>query len=523
MSDLILTSLAFFVSGSMRLHSFAFHASVPIVPSSQVQLHPSLQPKLVGPRTARLWHYAAPYSVSSGYGLFRRMTGVGNRDAAFRDQWQEQQQEEKERAALLLVQEQGGAETEAANAMAPTITAAATTQPGESRQWAWLYPGPPSVVGRPEVVLEGLIPGTGHFGVPEKWVEIPFLYKPSDPYGNLPWVAPHQPRLDWQMWFAALSAYQNEPWFVHLAAKLLSTTTATASATTNADTDSSNALSSTKSNGSGNSGTDKRSSRGSPCPSVLDLLDAANYPFNASTGPPAAVRASRYAYDFTRLNTPWAQHQANPSLVPAPLWLDKIWKVVESWLNDDEDYRNIADANGALKNQDAASVPMKGMFPVDKESDRGHGQSSSVHQSPTMFNSSSAVWTRRYVGSYLPAISLSDPSLNAFLAHHGFPPAERGCARPNLNNFAEACTGVSKSSVGSSSSSSSSSRRRSSGDDAAKVSTAALGGRESVCNAIVASVARARLLKHRPGYEWRAAAAVMALLVLLRARKSRDS
>ena len=34
-------------------------------------------------------------------------------------------------------------------------------------------------------------------------------------------AAPHQPRLDWQMWFAALGSYQNNPWFVHLAYKLL--------------------------------------------------------------------------------------------------------------------------------------------------------------------------------------------------------------------------------------------------------------------------------------------------------------
>lgn len=34
-------------------------------------------------------------------------------------------------------------------------------------------------------------------------------------------AAPHQPRLDWQMWFAALGSYQHNPWFVHLVYKLL--------------------------------------------------------------------------------------------------------------------------------------------------------------------------------------------------------------------------------------------------------------------------------------------------------------
>lgn len=33
--------------------------------------------------------------------------------------------------------------------------------------------------------------------------------------------APHQPRLDWQIWFAALGSYEYNPWFVHLVFKLL--------------------------------------------------------------------------------------------------------------------------------------------------------------------------------------------------------------------------------------------------------------------------------------------------------------
>jgi hypothetical protein len=43
------------------------------------------------------------------------------------------------------------------------------------------------------------------------WVEVPFLYKPTSIYQPLPMVAPFQPRLDWQMWFAALSSYEREP------------------------------------------------------------------------------------------------------------------------------------------------------------------------------------------------------------------------------------------------------------------------------------------------------------------------
>ncbi|MEN8183184.1 MAG: lipase maturation factor family protein, partial [Myxococcota bacterium] len=34
-------------------------------------------------------------------------------------------------------------------------------------------------------------------------------------------VAPHQPRLDWQMWFAALRGCRRSPWFASFAARLL--------------------------------------------------------------------------------------------------------------------------------------------------------------------------------------------------------------------------------------------------------------------------------------------------------------
>jgi hypothetical protein len=34
-------------------------------------------------------------------------------------------------------------------------------------------------------------------------------------------VAPHQPRLDWQMWFAALGTYRQNPWFVNFLIRVL--------------------------------------------------------------------------------------------------------------------------------------------------------------------------------------------------------------------------------------------------------------------------------------------------------------
>ncbi len=53
------------------------------------------------------------------------------------------------------------------------------------------------------------------------WQEYEFKYKP----GNLDqcpgWVAPHQPRVDWQMWFAALHNPEGERWFLNLLIRLL--------------------------------------------------------------------------------------------------------------------------------------------------------------------------------------------------------------------------------------------------------------------------------------------------------------
>ena len=67
---------------------------------------------------------------------------------------------------------------------------------------------------RPEIVIEGSADGAN-------WQAYEFKYKPGDVYGRLRWVAPHQPRLDWQMWFAALSNSQSNPWFQQLLLGLL--------------------------------------------------------------------------------------------------------------------------------------------------------------------------------------------------------------------------------------------------------------------------------------------------------------
>jgi hypothetical protein len=67
---------------------------------------------------------------------------------------------------------------------------------------------------RPEIVIEGTADGTA-------WLEYEFKYKPGDPRRPPPWVAPHQPRLDWHMWFAALGEFEREWWFQELCRRLL--------------------------------------------------------------------------------------------------------------------------------------------------------------------------------------------------------------------------------------------------------------------------------------------------------------
>lgn len=60
-------------------------------------------------------------------------------------------------------------------------------------------------VTRPEIVIEGSMDG-------QDWQAYEFRYKPGD-LGIAPrWIQPHQPRLDWQMWFAALRPIQATPW-----------------------------------------------------------------------------------------------------------------------------------------------------------------------------------------------------------------------------------------------------------------------------------------------------------------------
>lgn len=67
---------------------------------------------------------------------------------------------------------------------------------------------------RPEIIIEGSDDA-------QNWKEYSFHYKPGNLHRGLPIVAPLQPRLDWQMWFAALGNYPENPWIGSLLYRLL--------------------------------------------------------------------------------------------------------------------------------------------------------------------------------------------------------------------------------------------------------------------------------------------------------------
>jgi predicted DCC family thiol-disulfide oxidoreductase YuxK len=67
---------------------------------------------------------------------------------------------------------------------------------------------------RPEIVIEGSADG-------QVWREYVFRFKPGPLARRARWSIPHQPRLDWQMWFAALGDRTDNPWFESLMRRLL--------------------------------------------------------------------------------------------------------------------------------------------------------------------------------------------------------------------------------------------------------------------------------------------------------------
>ncbi|NXC77931.1 LMF2 factor, partial [Anhinga anhinga] len=120
------------------------------------------------------------------------------------------------------------------------------------------------VGGRPEVVLEGSYDK-------QTWTEIEFMYKPGNVSRAPPVVIPHQPRLDWQMWFAALAHHSSSPWFTSFVYRLL---------------------------------------QGKKDVIRLVQVDESQYPFRAE--PPVYIRAQLYKYWFTG--------SAEGSEGPTPWW-----------------------------------------------------------------------------------------------------------------------------------------------------------------------------------------------------------
>jgi predicted DCC family thiol-disulfide oxidoreductase YuxK len=67
---------------------------------------------------------------------------------------------------------------------------------------------------RHEIIIEGSNDGV-------TWLPYEFKYKPGDINQKPKFIEPFQPRLDWQMWFAALGEARQNPWFGRFCERLL--------------------------------------------------------------------------------------------------------------------------------------------------------------------------------------------------------------------------------------------------------------------------------------------------------------
>jgi len=67
---------------------------------------------------------------------------------------------------------------------------------------------------RKEIIVEGSADGNS-------WLAYEFKFKPGDVKHSPCMVEPLQPRLDWQMWFAALGSVLDSPWFENFILRLL--------------------------------------------------------------------------------------------------------------------------------------------------------------------------------------------------------------------------------------------------------------------------------------------------------------
>jgi len=118
---------------------------------------------------------------------------------------------------------------------------------------------------RSEIIVEGSNDGV-------EWKAYEFPYKPGNVYRHPPVVAPYQPRLDWQMWFAALGSRRDNDWFMNFVLRLF---------------------------------------QGEP--SVLKLLSYNPFP----KSPPRYIRAVTYSYTFTHFGErAWWHREENGTYLP---------------------------------------------------------------------------------------------------------------------------------------------------------------------------------------------------------------
>lgn len=66
---------------------------------------------------------------------------------------------------------------------------------------------------RMEIVIQGSDDGV-------TWLPYKFRWKPGHPRARPRFCTPHLPRLDWQMWFAALGTARDNPWFTRFLGRL---------------------------------------------------------------------------------------------------------------------------------------------------------------------------------------------------------------------------------------------------------------------------------------------------------------
>ncbi len=78
---------------------------------------------------------------------------------------------------------------------------------------------------RPVIIFEGT--DSADPAMATDWKEYPYVGSPWDPKLRPPFIAPYQPHLDWQLWFAAMATYREYPWTLNLAWKLLHNDSAT--------------------------------------------------------------------------------------------------------------------------------------------------------------------------------------------------------------------------------------------------------------------------------------------------------